>query len=222
MGPDRREDAVIRVGIVDDQRLVREGLRTLLTLTEDLRAVFEAADAAEARRLLSSNEVDVLLLDVRMPGVSGPQLLAALAEEGRQPPTLVLTTFDDDDALVESLRAGARGFLLKDVSLSQLAEAVRTVARGGTLILPALTDRMVRRLRRAQPPGPVHPQDRLTSREIEILRMITGGYGSREIGALLGLAEGTVKNHTSNILTKLGARDRTHAVLKAIELGYLP
>ena len=213
---------MIRVGIVDDQRLIREGLRSLLALTEDLRAVFEAADAAEARRLLSSSEVDVLLLDVRMPGVSGPELLAALAEEGRQPPTLVLTTFDDDDALVESLRAGARGFLLKDVSLNQLADAVRTVAGGGTLILPALTDRVVRRLRGAQVPSQVHPQDRLTSREIEILRMITGGYGSREIGALLHLAEGTVKNHTSNILTKLGARDRTHAVLKAIELGYLP
>jgi DNA-binding NarL/FixJ family response regulator len=213
---------MIRVGIVDDQRLVREGLRTLLALTEDLRAVFEAADAAEARQFLSSNPVDVLLLDVRMPGMSGPQLLSKLVEEGRQPPTLVLTTFDDDDALVDSLHAGARGFLLKDVSLQQLADAVRTVAGGGTLILPALTDRVVRRLRGGSPPRQLHPQDRPTSREIEILRLITGGYGSREIGELLGLAEGTVKNHTSNILAKLGARDRTHAVLKAIELGYLP
>ncbi len=213
---------MIRVGIVDDQRLVREGLRTLLALTEDLRAVFEAADAAEARHLLSVNPVDVLLLDVRMPGMSGPQLLSRLAEEGHQPATLVLTTFDDDDALVDSLHAGARGFLLKDVSLQQLADAVRTVARGRTLILPALTDRVVRRLRGGPPPRPVHPPDRPTPREIEILRMITGGYGSREIGDLLGLAEGTVKNHTSNILAKLGARDRTHAVLKAIELGYLP
>jgi len=213
---------MIRVGIVDDQRLVREGLRSLLALTDDLRAVFEASDATEARQLLASNPVDVLLLDVRMPGMSGPQLLSKLADEGHQPPTLVLTTFDDDEALVDSLHAGARGFLLKDVSLQQLADAVRTVAGGGTLILPALTDRVVRRLRGGPPPRPVHPQDRPTSREIEILRLITGGYGSREIGELLNLAEGTVKNHTSNILAKLGARDRTHAVLKAIELGYLP
>jgi len=213
---------MIRVGIVDDQRLVREGLRSLLALTEDLRPVLEAADAAEARQLLSSHPVDVLLLDVRMPGMSGPQLLSKLAEEGRQPPTLVLTTFDDDEALVDSLHAGARGFLLKDVSLQQLADAVRTVAGGGTLILPALTDRVVRRLRGGSPPRRLHPQDRPTSREIEILRLITGGYGSREIGELIGLAEGTVKNHTSSILAKLGARDRTHAVLKAIELGYLP
>src|SRR5262249_11721644 len=155
---------MIRVGIVDDQRLVREGLRTLLALTEDLRAVFEAADAAEARHLLSANRVDVLLLDVRMPGMSGPQLLSALADEGQQPATLVLTTFDDDDALVDSLHAGARGFLLKDVSLQQLADAVRTVARGGTLILPALTDRVVRRLRSGPPTRQVHPQDRPTPR----------------------------------------------------------
>jgi len=212
---------MIRVGIVDDQTLVREGLRSLLALTEDIRTAFDAGDAAEARHLLASTPIDVLLLDVRMPGTSGPQLLAELAEEGRQPPTLVLTTFDDDEALVDSLQAGARGFLLKDVSLKQLTEAVRTVAQGGTLILPALTERVVRRLRtgKAHPP---HPVERPTPREIQILRMITGGYSNREIGDLLGLAEGTVKNHTSNILAKLGARDRTRAVLKAIELGYLP
>jgi DNA-binding NarL/FixJ family response regulator len=212
---------MIRVGIVDDQTLVREGLRSLLALTEDIRTVFDAGDAAEAQHFLSSTEVDVLLLDVRMPGMSGPQLLAALAEQGRQPPTLVLTTFDDDEALVDSLQAGARGFLLKDVSLKQLAEAVRVVAQGGTLILPALTERVVRRLRRGTAHAP-RPFERPTPREIEILRLITGGYSNREIGELLGLAEGTVKNHTSNILAKLGARDRTRAVLKAIELGYLP
>jgi len=212
---------MIRVGIVDDQTLVREGLRSLLALTEDIRAAFDAADAAEARQQLASTQIDVLLLDVRMPGTSGPELLAELAEGGRQPPTLVLTTFDDDEALVDSLQAGARGFLLKDVSLQQLAEAVRTVAQGGTLILPALTERVVRRLRT----GKAHPPrafERPTPREIQILRMITGGYSNREIGELLGLAEGTVKNHTSSILAKLGARDRTRAVLKAIELGYLP
>jgi DNA-binding NarL/FixJ family response regulator len=212
---------MIRVGIVDDQTLVREGLRSLLALTEDIRAAFDVGDAAEARRLLASTEIDVLLLDVRMPGTSGPQLLAELAEEGRQPPTLVLTTFDDDEALVDSLHAGARGFLLKDVSLKQLAEAVRTVAQGGTLILPALTERVVRRLRTEKTPAP-RPFERPTPREIQILRMLTGGYTNREIGELLGLAQGTVKNHTSSILAKLGARDRTRAVLKAIELGYLP
>jgi DNA-binding NarL/FixJ family response regulator len=212
---------VIRVGIVDDQTLVREGLRSLLALTEDIQTVFDAADAAEAQELLSSVEVDVLLLDVRMPGMSGPELMAALAEQGRQPPTLVLTTFDDDEALVDSLRAGARGFLLKDVSLKQLAEAVRMVAKGGTLILPALTERVLGRLRSGRPHA-ARLLERPTPREIEILRLITGGYSNREIGQMLGLAEGTVKNHTSNILAKLGARDRTRAVLKAIELGYLP
>lgn len=212
---------MIRVGIVDDQTLVREGLRSLLALTPDLRTVFDAADALEAQRQLGSVEVDVLLLDVRMPGMSGPELLRALAEQGRQPPTLVLTTFDDDEALVESLRAGARGFLLKDVSLERLAEAVRLVAQGGTLILPALTERVLRQLR-SDRSREDHLEERPTPREIEILRLITGGYSNREIGELLGLAEGTVKNHTSSILSKLGARDRTRAVLKAIELGYLP
>jgi len=212
---------MIRVGIVDDQTLVREGLRSLLALTEDIRTVFDAGDAAEARQCLSSTEIDVLLLDVRMPGTSGPQLLGELAQEGHQPPTLVLTTFDDDEALVDSLQAGARGFLLKDVTLKQLAEAVRTVAEGGTLILPALTERVVRRLRTGKTHAP-RSLERPTPREIQILRMITGGYSNREIGDLLGLAEGTVKNHTSSILAKLGARDRTRAVLKAIELGYLP
>jgi DNA-binding NarL/FixJ family response regulator len=210
---------MIRVGLVDDQTLVRQGLRSLLDLTPDLRVELEAGDGAEALRGLRHTPVDVLLLDVRMPAMSGPQLLRALAAQQPLPPTIILTTFDDDDAVLESMRAGAKGFLLKDISLDRLAEAVRTVASGGTLVQPALTERALQALREGALGDP--PVGQLSRRELEILRLLAGGYSNREIASALGIAEGTVKNHTSSILTKLDVRDRTRAVFKALALGYL-
>jgi len=137
-------------------------------------------------------------------------------------PTILLTTFDDDSALLNGIRLGAKGYLLKDVSLAKLTEAIRLVANGGTMISPAVTERLLRGLKNAQlPASPDYGEERLTLRETEILRLMTGGYSNREIASALQLSEGTVKNHVSNILGKLGVRDRTRAVLKAIERGYI-
>jgi DNA-binding NarL/FixJ family response regulator len=213
---------VIRVLLVDDQTLMRKGLRGLLDLTEDVRVVAEASDGEEALQILEDAAPDVILLDVRMPKLSGVDLLKRLRQEGRLPATILLTTFDDDAALLEGIRAGARGFLLKDVSFERLTEAIRRVAAGETLIRPAVTERVLRGLENLRPEfESLDPPDALSRRETEILRLMAGGYNNREIAEALHTTEGTVKNHVSNILSKLGVRDRTRAVLKALELGYI-
>jgi DNA-binding NarL/FixJ family response regulator len=213
---------VIRVAVVDDQTRMRQGLRSLLELTSDIQVVTEAADGDEALRAILETRPDVVLLDVRMPKGSGIDVLRQLRRAGSEAPAILLTTFSDDSVALEGVRAGARGFLLKDVSLEQLAEAIRTVAGGGTLIRPAVTDRALRGIEES-PPAFVglDPPDPLTPRETEVLRLIAGGYSNREIADALGTAEGTVKNHASVILSKLGVRDRTRAVLKALELGWI-
>ncbi len=213
---------MIRVALVDDQTLMRNGLRRLLDLTPDIQVVAEAADGEEALAVLAGSPPDVLLLDVRMPRLGGVALLRCLREEERLPPTILLTTFDDDGALLEGIRAGARGFLLKDVSFERLTEAIRRVAAGETLIRPAVTERVLRGLEELHPEfESLDPPDALSRRETEVLRLMAGGYNNREIGDALGSGEGTIKNHVSNILSKLGVRDRTRAVLKALELGYI-
>lgn len=213
---------MIRVLLVDDQTLMRKGLRGLLDLTEDIRVVAEASDGEEALQVLGDAAPDVVLLDVRMPKLSGVDLLKRLRQDGRLPPTILLTTFDDDAALLEGIRAGARGFLLKDVSFERLTEAIRRVAAGETLIRPAVTERVLRGLENLRPEfESLDPPDALSRRETEILRLMAGGYNNREIAEALHTTEGTVKNHVSNILSKLGVRDRTRAVLKALELGYI-
>jgi len=214
--------APIRVCLVEDQTLVRKGIRSLLALAPGFEVVGEAEDGMAALELIPRLKPDVVLLDIRMPKVDGIGVLKGLRAGGSLPPTLILTTFDDDALLFEGLKAGARGFLLKDVDLDQLVTAIRTLASGGNLIQPALTERAVRSLgRREQPREELVPRERLTDREQEILRLLSGGYSNREIATALGLAEGTVKNHASSILAKLGVRDRTRAVLKALEIGYL-
>lgn len=213
---------MIRVLLVDDQTLMRKGLRGLLDLTEDIRVVAEASDGEEALQILGEAAPDVVLLDVRMPRLSGVDLLKRLKQEGRLPATILLTTFDDDAALLEGIRAGARGFLLKDVSFEHLTDAIRRVAAGETLIRPAVTERVLRGLENLRPEfESLDPPDALSRRETEILRLMAGGYNNREIADALGTTEGTVKNHVSNILSKLGVRDRTRAVLKALEMGYI-
>jgi DNA-binding NarL/FixJ family response regulator len=211
-----------RVVVVDDQTLVRQGIRTLLEVAE-VEVVGEAEDGQAALEVIAEAVPDVILLDLRMPRYDGIWTLHALRERGIEVPVLVLTTFDDDSLVLDALQAGARGYLLKDVTLEQLTRAVHTLADGGTLIAPSITDRLLRAIRSGRSPvgaGAVSVKD-LTEREREVLRLVAEGYNNREISAALFLAEGTVKNHVSTILRKLGARDRTNAVLRALHEGIL-
>jgi DNA-binding NarL/FixJ family response regulator len=211
---------VIRVLIADDQMLVRQGIRTLLEMDGGISVVGEATDGAETVDSVLSTPVDVLLLDVRMPRQDGIEVLRALAARDALPPTLILTTFDDSDVVLDGIRAGARGFLLKDVSYQQLLAAIRAVAGGATVFQPAVTERLLR-AGSALRVDTEAPREELTGREAEVVRLMAGGYSNREIAAALGTAEGTVKNHVSSILAKFGVRDRTRAVLRALESGLL-
>lgn len=211
-----------RVLVVDDQTLVRQGIRSLLEVG-DIEVLAEAGDGAEALAAVEREAPDVVLLDLRMPRYDGLWFLEALGRRRIEVPVLVLTTFDDDTLVLEALRRGARGYLLKDVTVEQLSGAVHALAEGGTLIAPSITDRLVRAIRSGPPPAGsaaavIEP---LTNRELEVLRLVAEGYSNRQIAGLVHLAEGTVKNHLSSILIKLGARDRTNAVLRAIREGIL-
>jgi DNA-binding NarL/FixJ family response regulator len=213
---------MIRVVLVDDQTLVRQGICGLLELVPDIEVVGEANDGEEALVKVPELAPDVLLLDVRMPRLNGIAVLEALREAGTLPPTLVLTTFDDGDAAIAAIKAGAKGLMLKDVSLEDLARAIRDLAANKTAFQPAMTESLMAALRR----GPSAPSDNpvgeaLTAREREVLHLICAGYSNKEIADLLALAEGTVKNHVSNLLLKLDARDRTRAALKALQEGHL-
>lgn len=209
---------MIRVVLVDDQLLVRSGIRGLLDLTPDIRVVAEAGDGLEAVPVIAQEKPDAVLLDMRMPVCSGVELLrrhgAAL------PPTIVLTTFDDDEALFDCMRLGARGFVLKDISLERLADGIRRVVAGDTLFRPGLTER-ARSSYEPAAAGDRAPVARelLTARETEVLALIAGGFNNAEIALALGPSEGTIKNHVSSILSKLGVRDRVRAVLRGLELG---
>ena len=211
---------MIRVLIADDQTLIRQGIRTLLEMDPGVSVIGEATDGDETLRLVRSVPVEVLLLDIRMPGRDGIAVLRALAADNALPPTLILTTFDDSDVVLDGIRAGARGFLLKDVSYPQLLAAIRAIAEGATVFQPAVTERLLRAGTGLRPSGkPLHEE--LTARESEVVRLMAGGYSNREIAQALGTAEGTIKNHVSSILGKFGVRDRTRAVLKALETGLL-
>jgi DNA-binding NarL/FixJ family response regulator len=213
---------VIRVVLIEDQTLVRRGIKSLLELAGDIAIVAEAADGEAGGAAIRRERPDVVLLDIRMPGENGIDLLRELRDADELPPTLLLTTFDDDEALLAGVSAGARGYLLKDVSLERLTEAIRALARGETLIRPVVTEHILRGLEHVHRDFySLSPPDPLTRREIDVLRLMAGGYSNREISRAIGTAEGTVKNHASSILSKLGVRDRTRAVLKALELGYI-
>lgn len=213
---------MIKVVLVDDQMLIRSGIAGLLALTPDIRVVGEASDAAGAFDVICAEGPDVVLLDVRMPGGSGIDLLERLKARNLLPPTILLTTFDDDEALLKGIRAGARGFLLKDISLERLAEDIRRVASGLSVIRPGLTERVIANVQSGESSfESLDMPDPLTASEAEVLQMMAGGMSNREIARALGKSEGTVKNQVSSILSKLGVRDRVRAVLRGIELGVL-
>ena len=211
---------MIKILLVDDQTLVRQGIRSLLSLDEadGIEVIAEATDGQQAIEQVPLVKPDVVLMDMRMPVMSGLEALQALSRTGQLPPTIILTTFDDDQLVLAGIKAGARGYLLKDVSLEQLVGAIRTVAAGGSLVQPAVTQKLLSGLEHMQTGfASLDKPDPLTDRETEILRLMAGGFSNKEIANSLGVAEGTIKNHVSNILSKLGVRDRTRAVLKALE-----
>ncbi|MCC8492504.1 response regulator transcription factor [Xanthomonas hortorum pv. gardneri] len=203
-----------RIALADDQVLVRAGLRALLQ-QQGVEVVCEADDGQGLLDALVINTVDVVLSDIRMPGLDGIQALQQLCDRGDRTPVLLLTTFDDSDLLLRATEAGAQGFLLKDAAPEDLREAIERVASGETLLQPVSTDPVRARYQfRDQQP----PRETFSEREVAILRLLAGGYSNKEIARTLFLAEGTVKNYVSTILEKLGTRDRTRAVLKAITL----
>ena len=218
----------IRILIVDDQRLMREGLCTLLELESDLKIAAEAEDGQAALDQYEATHPDVVLMDIRMPRLDGVEATRRLCQRWPEARVIILTTFDDDAYVFDGLRAGALGYLLKDVSGHELAEAVRKVAAGGALIEPSVARKVLAEFSRlAEPdrPAPRQALDRLpeplSEREQEILRLLALGANNRQIASQLFLAEGTVKNYISTILDKLGVQDRTQAALRARELGLL-
>lgn len=214
----------IRILIVDDQSLFREGLHTLLSVQDDFDIVGEAANGEEALRLATVLQPDVVLMDLRMPVMDGVTATRRLHENLPRCKVIVLTTFDDDENIFEGLRAGAVGYLLKDVRSEKLFEAIYAAARGEYFLLPSVTARVMAEFSRLARPGHANQtplETPLSARELEILRLVATGASNKEIADHLVIAEGTVKNHLSNILAKLDVHDRMQAVMKAKELGII-
>ena len=211
----------ISVVIADDQAMVRSGFSVLLNAQPDIEVLAEAANGAEAVARAAELRPDVILMDVRMPVLDGLQATRRITSMGSAPRVLVLTTFDLDDYVYEALRSGASGFLLKDASARELADAVRLIAAGDALLAPGVTRRLIAEFARmGAPRGPSRKQlDGLTERESEVLALIACGLSNAEIAGRLVVAEQTVKTHVSRILMKLGLRDRTQAVVLAYETG---
>jgi len=210
---------MIRVLLADDERLIRQGFRRLLDVFDDVQVIAEAADGEEVLVKIEQQPVDVVLLDVRMRRMSGLEVLDALKDRVSRPRCLVLTTFDDPELLLEAARRGADGFVSKDIALEELIAAIRTVSAGANWFQPALTSSLRQALQRRRNGTLTRNCATLTVREIEVLRLMAGGLTNRQIAQSLQTAEGTVKNQVSSILTKMAVRDRTLAVLTAIEAG---
>ncbi|POM23526.1 Transcriptional regulatory protein LiaR [Actinomadura rubteroloni] len=211
----------VRVLVADDQALVRAGFSMIIDAREDLAVVGEAGDGEQAVELAARLRPDVVLMDVRMPGVDGIAATRRIVAAADPPKVIILTTFDLDEPLYAALRAGASGFLLKDVRPPELADAIRVVARGEALLAPTVTRRLLDRFVAVQPSEPAAPERlaALTDREVEVLTLIAKAASNTEIAAYLVVAEATVKTHVSAILRKLGARDRVQAVVMAYDLG---
>jgi DNA-binding NarL/FixJ family response regulator len=212
----------VRVMVVDDQHLVREGISSLLGLSAAVEVVGQVNDGSEVIAGIGRFRPDVILLDIRMPGLSGIDALRAMKAAGIAIPAILLTTFDDDELVLQGMQAGARGFLLKDVTLDNLVKAIETVHRGESHFQPVVTEKILNALGNLATGFDRYPRSEdLSGKELEILRLMAGGFSNREIAASIHKSEGTVKNQVSSILGKLGVRDRTRAVLRAIDLGLL-
>ncbi|MFK7830182.1 MAG: response regulator [Congregibacter sp.] len=203
---------MIRVGLIDDQGLVREGIARLIELSKSAAVAWQCETGEAALKQLRADPVDVLVCDIRMPGMDGITLVKRLRANADTQPVLMLTTFDNHQLFLDALAAGANGFLLKDVSLEKLMDAIHTVAGGGFIAEPRIVSQASTGITDAPPAS----ADLLSKKEREILRLVAGGLSNREIAGVIHLAEGTVKNHVSSILAKLICRDRTQAVLYAI------
>ena len=212
----------IRVLLVDDQMLVREGIKSLLNLSDKVTVVGEAQDGSQVVDAIQQYQPDVILLDLSMPVMDGIETLNLLNEKSINIPVIILTTFDDHEFILRGIQAGAKGYLLKDVSLETLIEGIETVKGGERLMQPALTERLLQGLQGHQSdfvaPEIIEP---LSPKEREVLGLMASGCSNKEISEALHKSEGTIKNHVSNVLAKLGVRDRTRAVLIAIEKGIL-
>ena len=213
----------IKLLLVDDQSLFREGLRTILSTHPDLLIIGEAGNGMEAIQMTSELHPQVILMDLRMPKMNGVEATRRIRGANPDSRIIVLTTFDDDEDVFDALRAGAVGYLLKDVPSEKLVEAIRAAARGESFLQPSIAAKVVAEFSRLSPRPTVEmaASERLSERECEVLSQLAQGKSNKEIGSALNLAEGTVKNHMSNILNKLGVLDRTQAALKAKEMGLI-
>jgi DNA-binding NarL/FixJ family response regulator len=217
-------DKSIRILLVDDQTMFRDGMRVLLSTQSDFQIVGEAADGEQAIHKAAALHPDVVLMDLRMPVLDGAAATRRLRAAQPDVRVIVLTTFDEDAAIFDGLRAGATGYLLKDAPTEKLYEAIRAAARGESFLQPSVASRVVAEFARLSERSPESIQalvDPLSTRELEILRLLAGGATNREIALQLFIAEGTVKNHVTNIFSKLDVTDRTRAAIKARELGLL-
>jgi DNA-binding NarL/FixJ family response regulator len=211
----------VRVLLVDDQALFREALATLLEVRAEIAVVGEAGDGEQALRQVAQTRPDVVLMDLRMPVLDGIEATRRLRIEHPDVKVLALTTFDGDEEVFAALRAGAVGYLLKDVSGDRLVDAVLAAARGESALQPSVAAKVVARVAAMPDPGAAAPASPLSERELEVLRHLAQGRSNREIAGTLFLSEGTVKNHVTSVLAKLGVRDRTQAALRAHRMGLL-
>jgi len=211
----------INLIIVDDQRLMREGLQTILNLEPDLEVVGLAGNGAEALELVAVKQPDIVLLDIRMPVMDGVECTGRIKADYPETKVLVLTTFDDDEYIVEALRRGAAGYLLKDLPAEKLVAAIRDLYQGGAILQPEIAAKLISHLSpEPVPPTPEGP-DALTQREKEILQLVAQGLSNREIAGTLFISEGTVKNYISSIYAKIGVTERSKAIIYAINHKYV-
>ncbi|AWL12864.1 Chemotaxis response regulator protein-glutamate methylesterase of group 1 operon [Saliniradius amylolyticus] len=212
----------IRVMLVDDQMLIRQGIAGLLALSEQVSVVAQVDSGEAALATLKKTQVDVILMDIRMPKMDGIDTLTALRKSGDTTPVIMLTTFNDHELVMNAIKAGASGYLLKDVSLDTLVEGIERVHKGETLIQPVVSEQILQGLKGMRRDFESYERpEALSDKEVETLRLMAAGCSNKEIAEALFKSEGTVKNQVSSIMAKLGVRDRTRAVLKAIELGLI-